>query len=176
MLSQRTGFTKGNPVEHWHSIDVFNAGPVAPQEASTATTMAASFIRYWPLMVRETVTVKKIWAAANSGTANNYMMGLYDAAWAKLIDTGSQTHPGAATEAVVDVTDIVLSRGIYYFAHCTSGGSSSWWRIDATDNAIRASWPVYYESGTSLPATATPLGGGTSTLVVGGVLVNTVVS
>jgi hypothetical protein len=168
-------FRKAPIARHWHSIDTLNSGLVAPQAAPSTDSGSAGFAVYAPLMVRERVTVKKLWLAA-SGTGSDVHLALYDADLAKVIGNGGAAHPDATTEMVSDVTDTLIPPGIYYFAWLADTDDAGLYIVN-TATAVNRAYGVLAEGSglTTLPSSITN-NAAWSWLPVGGILTNTVVS
>jgi hypothetical protein len=173
----RTGFVPGNPdgrpFDNWHSIDTLNSGLVAPQASPSSASLSVNSVVYHPLMVRETVVVKKLWVACGTTGGGTIHLGLYDVSGTRLVN-GSAAHPASATELVIDVTDTTISPGVYYWASLSVTATTDVYAITMSA-AISDAYGVWYESGSSLPASAT-FNTGVGGLYIGGILTNTVVS
>jgi hypothetical protein len=86
-----------------------NAGTVGG-----AAWPAANLVIYTPFWVAEPTTVTKVWWNVVA-VAGNIDLGIYDSAGTLLASAGTTVVAGANTLQTVDITDITLARGNYYF-------------------------------------------------------------
>ena len=176
-----SGYVRGPGVQHWHSIDTINAGPVAPQQGAFSTSVAwatANRAIFVPVIVRSPVVVRKLWFANTSTSATgNYDLGLYTPNGVALLRRGSTAKTADDAEEVWDCADTFLVPGLYYLALVSST------TVDTFGcSLLSAPVPTAYgclaeESALPLPATATFAISDTLTFVPTlGMLLTTVVS
>ena len=104
-------FSRGDGVQHWHSIDTLNDGVLPPFLGSGNTVWpTANLAVYSPVIVRRRVVVKQLWYANHSTATGNYDIGLYDAGGTALLRRGSTSKSTNAIEIVWDCTDTTIVR------------------------------------------------------------------
>jgi len=85
---------------------------------------AAGLVMYIPFGIPEAVTVTKLWCGIGSASGN-VDMGVYAADGTLLVSAGTTLVAGSSALQVLDVTDTMLSRGVYYVALVFSSTSSA---------------------------------------------------
>lgn len=151
------GFSRGNPPAHWHSIDTINSGLVAPQQTALTSSLFVdnNYAIYCPIIVRNPALVRKLWVAVDTIGTGNLDIGLFSAAGVKLTSSGSTAHGTTLTELVTDVTDIVISPGVYYLALASSTYADTFFGVSVSAPYLTAIGYYVEASAFPLPATAT---------------------
>lgn len=168
-------YSPGPTAAAWHSIDTLTYGPIAPQQTATASvSWATNAILYIPTVVPRACTVKKLWANFSVATGDGFYLGLYDLAGTRLTSGNASA---STSHMVIDVTDVTIGPGIYYLATLINSGSGdTYYGYTSTTVTQLRALGIYYESGSSLPATATFSQTSYSSLPVLGMYLNTLVS
>jgi hypothetical protein len=131
-------------------------------------TCVVDTVAYYPIIVTEQVTIKRLlWRTGSTGGNGTYDVGLYDSdadgePSTQLVALGAASFPAANTEVASDITDTVLPPGLYYVAFVSSSASDSimGWQVGpGTQTATDAELGVFYESSATLPSSATPTQG-----------------
>jgi len=130
---------------------------------------------YVPLIIRDRVTVSKLWVACGESGAGSLDIGLFTASGVQLASSGSQTKPAGPAEYVHDVTDVVIDRGIYYFA-LVSTTTNSFYQFVLNAPVLTAAGVLQQASTWPLPSSATFAANTRTYSPVGGILTNTVAS
>lgn len=126
--------------------------------AAAAAWPSANLAFYMPLVIVESVSVKRILVPWMTTAAGNVDVGLYTEAWARIVSTGSTAITGTSRTQVFDIADQQLEPGRYYMAMAidnntdtparTTGGSAFGFNLLYGVKEEAAAFP--------LPATATP--------------------
>jgi len=149
-------YTRGPGVQHWHSIDTMNAGPIAPQaSASTSFVLTASEAVFVPVVVLHAVTVRTLWFASNASGGGDYDIGLYRPDGTRIIARGTTAKPAANTEVLWDCTDTPIGPGVYYLALVSSNGTDNFVGLTPAAPYCAALGLLTQSSALPLPATAT---------------------
>lgn len=109
-----------------------------------------------PFDITEDITVTQLWAYNGATASGNIDVGIYDAAFARQISSGSTAQSGTNALQVFDVTDTPLTAGQYYFAVAMDNTTGTLFRqtIGAT---LMRSWGCFQmASAFALPSTITP--------------------
>lgn len=69
---------------------------------------------YIPFKLEAPATVKKLFWHNGAGVSGNACVAIYDAAFARLVTTGSVAMAGTTAMQIVDVADVALATGLYY--------------------------------------------------------------
>lgn len=86
---------------------------LAPASQNFVTANLAVFI---PFGVPGPMVCTKMFWGNGAAVAGNLDAGIYDMAGVCLVSTGSTAQVTTAVHQIVDITDIVLARGLYYLA------------------------------------------------------------
>jgi hypothetical protein len=130
-------------------------------ETAPVSANIGSYIYYLPIILPASCTVRRVWWA-NGATAagDTFEAGIYaddgDAKPGARLLYGSAATSGTNSVQFVDVTDTIIGPGRYWLAWVKASGTSAIFRsqVSASD-AVNAAL-MFHESGTTLPATATP--------------------
>lgn len=142
------------------------------QGAGTAAAAAVTTnnrIWYIPFLVHRIVTITRI-GLLNGGTvAGNVEVGIYNEAGVQLVTSGAVAQSGTNAAQIYDITDTVLTPGLYYVAIVTSNATATLFRWNAAMLATNstavftslaagsasASLGILVQATGTLPATAT---------------------
>lgn len=139
----------------WFASELIAQGLLTSQ--ASITWPAANRAMYFPFVVGAPFLVAKV-AWENAATVNgNTDMGIYDAAFNKIVSAGSTAQAGANAAQVVDITDTTLLPGRYWMALASSSGTATYfgWSFSAAGLA-GACGILQQASAMALPASATP--------------------
>lgn len=134
------------------SIGTMLAGANLAMGNQTLTSDKAYYI---PVSVNGPITIVKMFFITGTSPSGNVDLGIYDRGGTRLVSTGSTAVSGSATTTqVIDVTDTILSGGLYYLALALSsgGGVQAW--APAVANC-RAMGVLEQASAFPLPSSAT---------------------
>lgn len=122
---------------------------------STAWTTANDAV-YIPFVLQGTVTAYQMGVENGSTVAGNVDVGIYDINGVRLVSKGTTAMSGASTIQTFDITDTLLTPGIYFMAFAsdsttatffgTPAATAEWWRTYGVQDQATAF---------VLPATAT---------------------
>lgn len=150
--------TRGSLVINSHSI--FSVGAEVQATASStgasATWPAANRAIIIPFYLPIRSTLTKIFWVNGSAVSGNCDAGVYDAAYAKLVSSGSTAQSGTSAIQIVDVTDTVLAPGTYYMALAIDNTTATTLRGTSGNLLMRTSGLADMASAFALPATFTP--------------------
>jgi hypothetical protein len=88
-------------------------GQGAPSSQNFVTVNLAVFV---PFSVPEPITITKLGWVNGTAVAGNLDAGIYDTSGTRLVSSGTTAQASTSTAQVVDVTDTILGRGVYYLA------------------------------------------------------------
>jgi len=155
-------FRPGSNVTIPPMVSVFNAqvGWVDESIAASApvsATLGAGVAWYYPIILPNSCTVRRVWwANGASATGTNYV-GIYaddgDAKPGALLISASAAASGTNAIQFADVTDTIIGPGRYWLALSNPSGSSVF--RSAMVSAYEAGY-LYLEIYDGLPTTATP--------------------
>ena len=143
------------------SIDNLTAGWMAPQSAPGAYSWGtANRAIYVPVRVSRVCVVKEMGPVFNTASAaNQFDIGLYDAAGTRLVSTGARNVQDFGGSAVsgADVTDTTLQPGLYYIGLNHSSATGDQLLMYGLAAPIPVALGVLTEAlgSVTLPATAT---------------------
>ena len=129
-----------------------------PAAAST-TFGVANLAIFIPFFLNRTELVQHLACQNGSTVAGNIDIGIYDAAFARIISTGSVLQAGASTVQAIDVADTDLLAGQYWLALSHSNATATQWGIAATGSMPR-SWGMRTQTVFPLPVNAAPIPAG----------------
>lgn len=133
-----------------------------PWPTGTATNNAvwttANIARYYPVLVPEPTIVTKI--AVRIGTSSgNLDLGIYDEQGVRLVSSGSTAMAATSTMQVIDITDTLLTPGVYYLAIAVDNTTASFNNINNSTGPLAGACSMMgirqEASAFPLPATAT---------------------
>ena len=154
---------------------MFGAGGAFGTAAAWPSSNLAIFI---PIKIGSLYIPTKMWWH-NGATVghNNADVGIYDTQGNRIFHSGSTAVSGASALQIVSVSNVALSRGIYYMAMAVNGTTDTFYFGQAPINAISARAMGILSVGTSftLPATVTLAGSTTTYFPYIGMGVNTTV-
>lgn len=133
------------------------AGTGLTSTASAAIPAADEAI-YVPFAVDQSFTAVKLWAVNGATAAGNIDVAVYSAAGAKLTSAAQTAQSGTNTLQVFDITDVVLTPGLYYLAVVCSSATATLFRGTLGSAALAQYGGMAQEtlgSGAALPSTAT---------------------
>lgn len=145
------------PARQYHSIDTFNAGPLAvAYTIATAITLPANdTVVYVPITVSFTVVALKLWICSGSTATGNFDLGLYSQDGTRLVSKGGTNAKPGTDEAVLDVTDTTITPGLYYMAMVGSNTTDTWGGYaPAAPHCAGAGVLTESAGSTAVPATA----------------------
>lgn len=123
---------------------------------TSAAWGTANLALYFPIEIPETVSITKLWWQNGTTATGNVDCGIYDEEQNRLVSTGSTAQTGTSVVQSVDITDVTLVAGLYYFALAASSGSSTFWVVGSSALATSYGWSVYRQtSAFALPNPAT---------------------
>lgn len=142
---------------------------VSPSSIASNTWPAANRAIAYPITVPFTLTAVKLYIA-NGGTATgNLDIGIYDVNFSLKIAIGSTAQSGTNTLQLFDITDTVLTRGIYFLAIASSSAASTMIALTSGLSNQRAAGIVQMASAMPLPATLTPAAMATAFIPIAGI-------
>lgn len=139
----------------YSSADCFDSA------APASITWTANLAQYYPVLVPTTCVAKQVWWAngATMVATGNVECGIYrDAGFkpgAKLV-SGSALQGAVNQVQFVDITDTVLTPGLYWMALVMTSGTMTG-RSSSIDSTIDAARKFQESSAYPLPSTATPV-------------------
>jgi hypothetical protein len=111
---------------------------------------------YTPVVIQRPTTIKKLGWHNGTTVSGNVDAGIYDVAGIRLTSTGSTAQAGAAALQIVDITDILIGPGLFYFALAADNTTAR--LVSASLPSVIAGSVMGFREQTSafvLPATAT---------------------
>lgn len=112
---------------------------------------------YFPYLLRSSFTVSYAWWLNGSAVSGKVDAGIYDRNGTRLVSVGAATNQ-AGTTAIqsVDITDTILTPGVYYLALVMDNTTGRLWRSNTPENKdCRAAGMMMQDTAFALPATAT---------------------
>jgi len=101
----------------------------APTSGAWPTQYLALYV---PMRIGSQRIVRKLGISNGATASGNLDLGLYDAKGTLLVSTGSTAQSGEAIEQIIDVTDTLISPGIYYIAAAMDGTTGTFMRRSIT--------------------------------------------
>lgn len=117
-------------------------------------------IYYYPFWMYQASTAVKMCALVGSTANGNMDAGIYDSQFDLLVNSGSVAQAGATLITEMDITDTLLTPGLYYMAlQCSSGTGTVFGDTFLSDEHGLVGSQVFIESPGSfgLPTTGTPV-------------------
>lgn len=155
-------------------IPVANGLYGATNVGASTTWRVANEAFYFPIILTEEVTIKRLlWRTGTTGGNGNYDIGLYTSNGegepdSRLTNLGSTAFPAANTEVASNIADQTIGPGLFYIGLSLSSTSDST-RVAGTlnvqDELIRRAGIWREASALPLPATATPVATGFTSVV-----------
>lgn len=120
---------------------------------------AANRALYIPIRIPQPITVVKMYRYIGGIAGGNWDVGIYDAAFTRLVSSGSTAAGSTSTTQVFDITDTFLAPGTYYIAAaCDSSSGRTIADPSSADLNIFKLWGVMEQATAfALPSTATPV-------------------
>jgi hypothetical protein len=138
-----------------HSI---GAGVVAlgGGAGASATWPTANKAFYFPFYLYRPEVITRVFVVNGATAANNWDVGIYTAAGARIISSGAVAQSGTNTLQFSDITDTLLGTGAYYMGCSFSNTSGTVFRLAVGDaDLLREQGCKVQTSAHVLPATAT---------------------
>lgn len=124
--------------------------------SASAVWPASNLAVFVPFTVYETITVVKLSILNGSAVSGNVDVGIYDAGGARLVSSGSTAQSGASAIQTFDITDTVLSPGLYYLALAIDNTTATIENVSVTAIDVEALGVFQQASAFPLPSSATP--------------------
>lgn len=152
--------------------------PVVASNSGTpasAAWPAANLALYLPFVLPEPATVTALWLLNGATASGNIDIGVFDAAFAKLVSSGATAQSGTNAMQFFDVTDTLLPRGIVYLGVSLSSGTGTAFRYNTGVPGLHsATGMVQQATAHPLPSTATPATLGQAFLPIAGMMFRSV--
>lgn len=97
------------------ALGVEMAAFATPAPAS-GTWPTANRAFYYPFTINRGLTVTRMWMINGAVVSGNVDIGIYNSSQARLVSMGSTAQAGVNAMQVFNVTDTVLTPGLYYLA------------------------------------------------------------
>lgn len=149
-----------NVINTWHVQSIGNKlvglGDSATSVASTAYP-SANLAIYIPFFMRTPFLVAQLaWLTGATATTDSVDMGIYSADGRQILHTGATVLSGGTAPQVVNVTDVYLGAGSYFFAIAQNGTSAGLSAQTFANAGFDAMCGIYQQaSAYTLPAIAT---------------------
>lgn len=134
----------------------FALAALTPSVSASAVFPSANLAIYIPFTVYETITIVKLSILNGAAVSGNVDVGIYDAGGAKIISTGSTAQSGTSAIQTFDITDTVLSPGLYYLAIAMDNTTGAIENVTVTAIDVEALGVFQEASAFPLPSSATP--------------------
>ena len=128
-----------------------------------------------PLYLEMGGLVVKLFVANGSTVNGNMDVGLYTAAYAKIVAIGATAQAGTSDLQAFDITDTYVGPGQYYLIASSSSGTATTVRAQNNLNQMRAWGVTQMAAAHALPATFVPATVGQGYLPLMGLTLRTVV-
>lgn len=142
-----------NAHHEWCVGSGMNAATGLALTTSTAYPAANRAI-FIPFRVPHLVTAYQFAAGFGSTSGGNFDVGIYDCAGNRLVSSGA-TARSASTEMVLNITDTVLGKGLYYMAFALDGTNNVMGTNPSQPGLTKMLGLYQMSSAYTLPATAT---------------------
>lgn len=123
--------------------------------AVSATWGAANRAIYVPVVVPCRVTACQMAWANGAAVSGNVDAGIYDVTGVRLVSTGSTAQAGTTALQVADITDTVLTPGVYFLALAVDNTTATISRLPTNTGALQGCGVQQQDTAFTLPATAT---------------------
>lgn len=153
-----TLWTPGGPHKATiHSILSSEALGIPNATIASAVWPSGSLAIYIPFAVVVPITITQLFWHNGATASGNVDMGIYDAAGTKLTSTGSTAQGTVSVLQLVNITDIVIGPGCFYFALAMDNTTGTMFRttLGALLELQRGLGMAQQASAFALPATAT---------------------
>lgn len=112
---------------------------------------------YYPVRIPRTFPVARGFVLQNGNNSGTQDIGIYDLAGTRLTNIGATARSSNVCQ-YFDVTDVVLSPGVYYFALLGSATAGTYDALGLDTRYVRAHGVLQEDVGAStLPSTMTPV-------------------
>lgn len=116
------------------------AGPIIGtndllETAASAVYPAANRALYYPIIIDQPVTVTQMWCHNGATVKGKVDLGIYDAAFNRIVNKGLTAQAGENTIQLLDIADTLLMPGLYYFAITSTSAEATFFR--GTAAAVR---------------------------------------
>lgn len=138
-------------VGSWESLEDILQDTSGPSNAVWPAANRALFV---PFEVWSPMIAKKIAVLNGATVAANVDLGIYNLSGTRLVSTGSQTRTGASVIQVYDITDTLLSPGVYYMALASNSGTDTFLRFGLAALRLQVAGVQQMASAFPLPASA----------------------
>lgn len=127
------------PMIHPFSVEAlydYITGSITSVSTANFPTANASIL--WPFRIRRLVQVTKLFGIIGTNNTGNIDLGIYGReAKSLLVSTGSTAAGTANARQTIDITDLTLWPGDYYFATATSATTVAFIRNNTLANLLR---------------------------------------
>lgn len=142
-------------------VKVSRTGTVNP----ASITWVANQAVFIPVTLPFPYPVRRVFWGVGSAGGGNVDFGIYNFEGTRLFSTGSTAQSGTSTLQYVDVTDFLLTPGVYYFGYAASGTTNvSNGSTVATATFQRMAGILQQASALPLPATMASAGAATQAI------------
>lgn len=153
------------PTIHGYSIEslgnmmIGSKGPTSGGSSlytiASATNPSQNLAFYTPFVVSIPTMIRKMWVYNGATVNGNLDLGIYDAKGTRLVSSGSTAQSGTNDLQAVDVTDTLLSPGLFYLALASDSATSTFFAQTFTATWALSFGLLQQASAFALPATAT---------------------
>lgn len=133
----------------------------AQKASASAAHPTANLAFYYPFVLTESVTVRKLFIHNGATASGNVDVGIYDGSGTRKVSSGSTAQTGTSVIQEFDVADTALTPGRYYLAYALDNNTGTFVRWNPTTGGSGAVpqakfFAIQQEaSAFALPATAT---------------------
>ena len=160
------------------TVSLYGVGPANGGILTLPTSTAwnsANKAQYMPFRIFAPTIITKLWWFNGATASGNVDCGIYDAALMRLVSTGSTAQAGTSVLQIVDITDVLLGPGLYYFALALDNTTGTIMRAGTSGTAIMVGFGIFSQnSAFPLPATATLANSPNITPIMGALVGRTV--
>jgi len=136
------------------AIELHSHAQTLTGDAGTYST--ADRALYVPMKIPHTINVNKVWWTNGSAVAGNIDVGVFTTGGTRMVSSGSTAQSGTNAVQSVDVTDTLLTRGLYFFAiSCSSTSSRFAGALNCPERILYLTGTRFENSAVPLPSTAT---------------------
>ena len=121
---------------------------------ASAVWPAANRTLYFPFELEQPMLVEQFQWHNGSTVNGNVDMGIYTESGVRLVSTGSTVQAGVSAAQLVDVSDTLLDRGVFYCALAHSSATSTVLRAAVGSASDYLLWGALQQDIFPLPATA----------------------